>query len=236
MRLVFFVYLFYLWERGHPGKWWLKHASVLCREIMLSCVQLYRREGEVLYQKEDRSSFLWNPCLKVDNAFHRLDYSFSKPGWEVYCGTWGKSRASLSSRICSWTNPATYFPFGGVIELQFSWENAREKSREPWGGQSISRQAHQLHSLRSGWRLLFTSSSKGGFLLPGWVWMSSWGWRSGVRDGAMSPFPIWPWVLTRENLALRYLEPALLPPTKKPQTILKNVIISLELEEVGEVV
>lgn len=70
---------------------------------------------------------------------------------------------------------------------------------------------------------------------PWWVWMSSWGWRSGVRDGAMSPFPIWPWVLTRENLALRYLEPALLPPTKKPQTILKNVIIYLELGEVGEV-
>lgn len=65
----FFVCLFHLREGGHPRKWWLKHAPVLCREIMLSCVQLNRRKGEVLYQKEDRSSFLWNPCLKVEMHF-----------------------------------------------------------------------------------------------------------------------------------------------------------------------
>lgn len=96
-----FVCLFHLREGGHPGKWWLKHAPVLCREIMLSCVQLNRRKGEVFASERGPELFPLKPMPQGRNAFHRLDCSFSKPGWEVHCGTWGKSRARLSSRICS---------------------------------------------------------------------------------------------------------------------------------------
>lgn len=84
----FFVYLFYLREGGHPGKWWLKHAPVLCREIMLSCVQLNRRKGEVLYQKEDWSAFLWNPCLKVEMHFIGWTVRSQNLGGRYTVGLW----------------------------------------------------------------------------------------------------------------------------------------------------